>query len=120
MKEYLFSSVILARGYNYYISGHVLEIEENSEGYTATVEGAETYTVTLNINAGELIDADCSCPYSADGNYGSLQNCVGFIPVRTPERSKHNLQEEVFSIPVAIGFSPYCLDHIVDSLNPSG
>lgn len=67
-KDY-FSPVILAQGYDYYVFDHVLDIEENDIGYTATVDGSESYTVNIDIEDGELIDADCSCPYSEDGNY---------------------------------------------------
>ena len=65
----MFSSRILTRGYDYYVSGHVLDIEETDTGYTATVDGSEVYTVDIDIEDGELIDADCSCPYADDGNY---------------------------------------------------
>lgn len=33
---------------------------------------------------------------------------------------KRDTEEEAFSIPVSIGFPSYRLDHVVDSINPSG
>ncbi len=64
-----FSDVILERGWTYYSSGSILDIEKRDTGYTATVEGSYDYTVDIEIDGGELVDADCSCPYSLDGNY---------------------------------------------------
>lgn len=65
-----FSSRILNRGYEYYESGNVLDIERTEDGYTATVAGSWEYTVTIDVDEdGDFIDADCDCPYSQDGNY---------------------------------------------------
>ena len=65
-----FSSRILNRGYEYYESGNVLDIEKTEDGYTATVEGSWEYTVTIDVDEdGDFIDADCDCPYSQDRNY---------------------------------------------------
>lgn len=65
-----FSSRILSRGYEYYENGNVLDIEKTEGGYTATVEGAWEYTVTIDVDdEGDFIDADCDCPYSQEGNY---------------------------------------------------
>ena len=49
--------------------------------------------------------------------FGSLQNCVGFESVGPPQRSLLDFKEEVFSIPVTIGFPSYCLDHVVHPFN---
>ena len=42
---------------------------------------------------------------------------MGFIPVGT---SHGSLEEEVLGIPVAIGFPPDGLDHVVDALHLPG
>ena len=58
---------ILARGEDYYDSGAVLEIEEESPGeWFATVCGTEHYEVIVSLVGDEIADWECDCPY--DGN----------------------------------------------------
>lgn len=58
---------ILARGEDYYDSGAVLEIEEESPGeWFATVCGMEHYEVTVSLVGDEIADWEYDCPY--DGN----------------------------------------------------
>ncbi len=58
---------ILMRGEDYYESGAVLEIEEESPGeWIATVCGTENYEVTVSMEGNEIIAWECDCPY--DGN----------------------------------------------------
>lgn len=91
-KDY-FSPVILARGYDYYVFDHVLDIEETDTGYTATVDGSEAYTVDIDIEDGELIDADCSCPYAEDCRYCKHEAAVLYYienMVNEDSREKEN------------------------------
>lgn len=58
---------ILARGEDYYDSGAVLGIEEESPGeWFATVCGTEHYEVTVSLAGDEIAEWECDCPY--DGN----------------------------------------------------
>lgn len=58
---------ILVRGEDYYESGAVLEIEEESTGeWIATVCGTENYEVTVSMEGNEIVAWECDCPY--DGN----------------------------------------------------
>ena len=45
----LFSSIILDRGYDYYIDDHVVNIKKTNDGYEAIVSGTDDYTVRIRI-----------------------------------------------------------------------
>ena len=67
--EYLFSSRVLERGYQYYKTGAVFELEKTSTGYSAYVEGTYDYLVEIDFSNGEIESMSCSCPYADDGNH---------------------------------------------------
>ena len=55
---------ILQRGYEYFKDGCVTDVDDLGDGdYEATVEGSETYTVSLHIEGDEVTDYECDCPY---------------------------------------------------------
>ena len=55
---------ILQRGYEYFKNGCVTDVDDLGDGdYEATVEGTETYTVSLHIEGDEVADYECDCPY---------------------------------------------------------
>ena len=55
---------ILKRGYEYFKNGYVTDVEDLGHGdYEATVEGSDTYTVSLHIEGDEVTDYECDCPY---------------------------------------------------------
>ena len=65
----VFSNRVLSKGYDYYLSGCVRHVRKIKYEYEAKVRGSYEYDVSVSIKDGELIDADCTCPYSAEGNF---------------------------------------------------
>jgi hypothetical protein len=57
--------VILDRGREYLLGGHVLSIEDIGDlAYRAEVEGSELYEVYVELDEeAEVISSDCDCPY---------------------------------------------------------
>jgi len=58
-------TVILERGYDYYLNNYVLSLEIISENkYKAIVEGTELYRVMVELdNQDEIVHTICDCPY---------------------------------------------------------
>lgn len=58
---------ILVRGEEYYETGAVSELEEDSPGeWTATVEGTENYNVEISMDGKEIKSWYCDCPYDGE------------------------------------------------------
>ena len=58
---------ILVRGEEYYETGAVSELEEDSPGeWTATVEGTENYNVEISMDGKEIETWYCDCPYDGE------------------------------------------------------
>ena len=58
---------ILLRGEEYYETGAVSELEEDSPGeWTATVEGTENYSVEISMDGKEIKSWYCDCPYDGE------------------------------------------------------
>ena len=58
---------ILVRGEEYYETGAVSELEEDSPGeWTATVEGTESYSVEISMDGKEIESWYCDCPYDGE------------------------------------------------------
>lgn len=58
------SSHILARGRDYYASGHVIDLEFDDESaWSAQVEGTEIYDVEIEQAAQGYLVCECTCPY---------------------------------------------------------
>ena len=58
---------ILVRGEEYYETGAVSELEEDSPGeWTATVEGTENYNVEISMDGKEIESWYCDCPYDGE------------------------------------------------------
>jgi uncharacterized Zn finger protein len=62
-----------ARGADYFRYGHVTEIHYGKQRVTATVEGTDTWAVTLNFRARGL-DGACDCPASEGVDF--CKHCV--------------------------------------------
>ena len=67
--ENYFEPHILERGWRYARSGAVHHIIRKNDVIEAVVEGTEYYKVKINYDGRFVLDAYCSCPYAADGNY---------------------------------------------------
>ena len=67
--ESYFEPHILERGWRYARSGAVQHIIRKKDVIEAVVEGSEYYKVRMHYDGLYVLDAYCSCPYAADGNY---------------------------------------------------
>jgi uncharacterized Zn finger protein len=65
----LASAESFSRGRDYYDSGAVVELQQRGDTLLAQVEGSsyEPYEVTIELENGELVEADCTCPYDWGG-----------------------------------------------------
>ena len=65
----LATSQSFSRGQDYYHSGAVWELERRGNTLLAEVEGSgyDPYQVSVELDAGGVLDADCSCPYDWGG-----------------------------------------------------
>lgn len=63
------SAESFSRGEDYYRSGAVIDLQQRGDTLLAQVEGSEydPYEVTIELANGELIEADCTCPYDWGG-----------------------------------------------------
>ena len=71
--ENMFRPHILERGYKYYMTGSVLDLEEmgadnDSVFYEARVEGSAEYRVEIQLCNGTVTDMQCDCLYAIDGH----------------------------------------------------
>ncbi len=65
----LFSEQTFGRGQDYYTNGAVLEAARRGSTLLAEVEGSSyaPYRVTVELDAGGVVDANCTCPYDWGG-----------------------------------------------------
>lgn len=83
-----FKKHILERGFDYFCSDAVEEIEISKDGVTATVCGSEDYEVEIAFEKKGISDMYCSCPYAAGGN-----NCKHMAAVLFAWEEKEGLLE---------------------------
>ena len=67
--ENYFEPHILERGWEYARSGAVQHIIRKKDAIEAVVEGTEYYKVKIKYDGHSVLNAYCSCPYAAGGNY---------------------------------------------------
>ena len=67
--KHLFPAHILERGWDYYQSDAVENLQKSETGYTAEVEGTEIYDVEVELSQNTVQDMWCSCSYAEDGAY---------------------------------------------------
>ncbi len=67
--RHLASPQSFSRGQAYFRDGAVLEIERRGDLLFAQVEGSsyKPYQVTVTLDAGGIVEADCTCPYDWGG-----------------------------------------------------
>ncbi|RPI50243.1 MAG: hypothetical protein EHM56_11180, partial [Chloroflexi bacterium] len=65
----LASDQSFSRGQEYFHSGAVLRLEKRGDTLLARIEGSEyqLYEVTVELDAGGIVDAECTCPYNWGG-----------------------------------------------------
>ncbi|NJN92762.1 MAG: hypothetical protein HC875_01065 [Anaerolineales bacterium] len=63
------SAESFSRGEDYYRNGAVIDLQQRGDTLLVQVEGSEydPYEVTIELDRGELIEADCTCPYNWGG-----------------------------------------------------
>ena len=66
--EYLFSPIMLERGYDYFTYGHVSSLKQIDIGYKAIVSGTDDYTVLIYCEEDDISDMECTCPYAEDND----------------------------------------------------
>ncbi|MBI3950210.1 MAG: SWIM zinc finger domain-containing protein [Acidobacteria bacterium] len=83
----LASAQSFRRGKEYYESGAVTDLVRRGNTLRAQVEGSqyEPYTVTLELDAGGVVDATCTCPYDYE-DYCKHIVAVLLVYVRQPDR----------------------------------
>lgn len=64
-----FQSRILDRGYDYFRQGLVVKGKKMKTMISAIVRGTQDYTVLINLEDGEVVEARCDCPYATGGKY---------------------------------------------------
>ena len=69
----IFSSSILAKGREYFMSGKAKRLQEGDDGFSATVRGSRNYYVSIRTRWGKeeeewITGMSCTCPYAREGN----------------------------------------------------
>ncbi len=86
MKDYyMFSNLISERGYEYYVTGHVKELNETDKGWAAVVKGSKAYSVSITLKDSVVVEMDCTCPYAADGKNCKHMAAVLYAIDETPK-----------------------------------
>lgn len=65
----LFPNHILDRGWDYYESGNICEVQTTTDGFKAEVEGTQDYHVRIRLQENRIVDLSCDCPYADGGSY---------------------------------------------------
>lgn len=65
--KYEFEPRVLERGYGYYCSGLIDQVQKTILGWTAVVHGSEDYDVHIVMSPKKVLDLHCSCPYAKNG-----------------------------------------------------
>ena len=67
--QHRFPKRILDRGYDYYVSGRIQQVQKTEHGWKAVAHGSETYHVQVVLNGHKVTEMHCTCPYAADGSH---------------------------------------------------
>ena len=71
-----FASHILERGYDYYISNSINEMNVKDNHIYARVKGNEVYNVHIELEGNDIRNMTCSCPYADRTHYCKHQAAV--------------------------------------------
>jgi uncharacterized Zn finger protein len=83
---------ILKRGFQYYESGRVEDLDEIVPGqYEATVSGTEEYFVEVRIEENKIVDSYCNCPY--DYSHICKHQTAVFFAIKNENDRVHKKQE---------------------------
>ena len=110
--EDYFEPHILERGWRYARSGAVQHIIRKKDEIEAVVEGSEYYKVKMNYDGHYVLDAYCSCPYAADGNYCKHMAAV-LYEIDNDGKDDYEFNETVFEDAVSEDDKPISIDELI-------
>lgn len=64
----LFTEIILTRGYDYYLSDTIKNMNVSNQTIKAIIAGYQNYEVEIKLEGDNIVKMTCSCPYASDGN----------------------------------------------------
>lgn len=80
----LFTKTILTRGYDYYLSDTIKNLNVLNQTIKATIAGYQNYEVEIKFKDDNIVKMACSCPYASDGN-----NCKHMAAVLYKWQDEH-------------------------------
>lgn len=80
----LFTEIILTRGYDYYLSDTIKNMNVSNQIIKATIAGYQNYEVEIKLEGDNIVKMECSCPYASDGN-----NCKHMAAVLYKWQDEH-------------------------------
>ena len=76
LSQHWFARRILERGYDYYVSGRIQQVQKTAQGWNAVVHGTETYHVEITMDGCNVTDMHCTCPYAAERLSLQTRSCL--------------------------------------------
>ena len=116
--EDYFEPHILERGWRYAKSGAVQHITRKKDVIEAVVEGSEYYKVKINYDGHYVLNAYCSCPYAADGNYCKHMAAV-LYEIDNDGKDDYEFGETDYEEVVSDGDTPISIDELISKADRS-
>lgn len=113
-----FEPHILERGWQYARSGAVQYITRKKDVIEAVVEGSEYYKVKINYDGHYVLNAYCSCPYAADGNYCKHMAAV-LYEIDNDGKDGYEFGETDYEEVVSDGDTPISIDELISKADRS-
>ena len=113
-----FEPHILERGWRYARSGAVQYITRKKDVIEAVVEGSEYYKVQINYDGHYVLNAYCSCPYAADGNYCKHMAAV-LYEIDNDGKDDYEFGETDYEEVVSDGDTPISIDELISKADRS-
>ncbi len=88
---------ILDRGRSIYLSGDILEVEQEDKEINAWVQGTEEYHIEILLDGDDIPWKNCSCPY----DYGDVCKHVAAVLYHLSEEEEEEEEEEIKAQPIA-------------------
>ncbi|MCM3764956.1 SWIM zinc finger domain-containing protein [Neobacillus niacini] len=116
--QYYINKTILDRGYNYYMVGNIIDVNEQGKNYFIfIVEGSEDYEVVVKLDDnGEVLYSACACPY----DFGPVCKHEAAAYFKLAERLKNPNNDQSFKRPnlheILINLSKDELVNIIEDL----
>ena len=110
--ENYFEPHILERGWQYARSGAVQHIIRKKDVIEAVVEGTEYYKVKIKYDGHSVLNAYCSCPYAAGGNYCKHMAAV-LYEIDNDGKDDHEFGETDYEETVSDDDKPISIDELI-------